>query len=251
MIEVVKTSRFGVWDDILSPHDFGTLMAFVSRQKYAYAHHNGWESVWKATDGECMRTKTTFTEQFPTRTPLDLVYEAMVEVCLSNPDLCGLNPNDWNRMSVSSYIYPGGTRLSWHGDGDAYSGALTYYCHPRWSPHWGGELLVANTPATSLIPKLDYDVAPGVDHSQLDAWINAYGVGHMIVPKPNRLVLMKGGTCHMVNRVDAAAGDNLRMSVVGFTLVSPKAKEQRDSVRVLHQTDPVVDRPQASPAVAA
>jgi hypothetical protein len=220
---------------VLSPNDFGNLMAFVSKERFFSPHKDCWESVWKSTDGECMRTKGYFSENFPTKTPLDKVYEIMTEVCLMHPELCGLNPRDWNRMTLSSYIYPCGTRLSWHGDGDVYTGALTYYCHPRWSPHWGGELLVAETPRESLIPTLDYDVAPGVDHSRIDAWINAYGLGHMIVPKPNRLVLMKSGTCHMVNRVDSAAGDNLRMSVVGFTLVSPHAKEQREHSRLVDQ----------------
>lgn len=198
-------------------------MAFVSKEKFYNPHKDGWQSVWKTTDGECLRTAAYYSDQFPMKTPLDALFDVMLETCIAHPDLCGVNPNDWDRLTVSSYIYPCGTRLSWHGDGGAYSGALTYYCHPRWSPHWGGELLVANTPHESYIPTLDYDVAPGVDHSRLDAWLNAYGIGHMIIPKPNRLVLMKAGTCHMVNRVDSAAGDNLRMSVVGFTLVPQKA----------------------------
>ena len=235
MKEVVLNCRFGIWDDVLSPNDFGNLMAHVSKQKYRTPHRDGWESVWKSTDGECMRTNSYFTENFPTNTPLDTIFEVMIETCLRNPELCGLCPNNWQRLTLSSYIYPTGARLSWHGDGAAYTGALTYYCHPRWSPHWGGELLVANTPHESYMPKLDYDVAPGVDHSQIDAWINAYGVGQMIVPKPNRLVLMKAGTCHMVNRVDRAAGDNLRMSVVGFTLVPPLPKEQIEHLRVLSE----------------
>lgn len=228
MKEVIKNSRFAIWDDVLSPTDFGNLMAHVSKDQFQSPHRDGWQSVWKTTDGECLRTKPLFTENFPTKTPLDSIFEAMVIACLENPQICGLNPNDWDRLTLTSYIYPTGTRLSWHGDGGDYSCALTYYCHPRWSPHWGGELLVANTPPESYIPTLDYDVDPGVDHSRIDAWINAYGVGHLIVPKPNRLVLMKAGTCHMVNRVDSAAGDNLRMSVVGFTIVSPQAKEQRE-----------------------
>jgi Rps23 Pro-64 3,4-dihydroxylase Tpa1-like proline 4-hydroxylase len=224
MREVIKNSRFVVWDDILSSEDFGQLLVHVSKSKFHSPHRNGWESVWKSTDGECMRTQALYTENFPTKTPLDKIFEVMTEACLINTEICGINPSNWDKMTVSSYIYPSGTRLSWHGDGGAYSAALTYYCHPRWSPHWGGELLVAETPNQNYIPKLDYDVAPGVDHSQIDAWINAYGMGHMIVPKPNRLVLMKSGICHMVNRVDLAAGDNLRMSVVGFTMTPQAVK---------------------------
>ncbi len=232
MKEVIRNTRFAVWDDVLSPSDFGNLMAFVSKEKFISPHKDGWESVWKASDGECMRTAPRYSDNFPTNTPLDAIFYAMQDVCVNNPEIAGkhtdikykyvTNKVEWNRLTISSYIYPAGVRLSWHGDGDVYTSALTYYCHPRWSPHWGGELLVANTPSSEFIPTLDYDVSPGVDHSRLDAWINAYGLGYMIVPKPNRLVLMRAGVCHMVNRVDQSAGDNLRMSVVGFTLTNPK-----------------------------
>ena len=237
MNEVAKTSRFVIYDDVLPTDDFGKLMAFVSNEPFMYAHRNKWESVWKATDGNVMRTQGLYTENFPTDTPWDRIYEKFLEVAVTNPDLCGPTPEVWSRMTVSSYIYPKGTRISWHGDGGEYSSALTYYLHPRWSPHWGGELLVANTPPQNLMPKLDYEVSGAIDHSQMDAWINAYGTGHMIIPKPNRLVLMKAGTAHMVNRVDEAAGDNLRWSIVGFTMISPTAKEQ--CVQVVRPTPQV------------
>lgn len=225
MIEVAKTNRFVIYDDVLPADEYGELMAHVSHEKFMPAHRDGWQNVWKATDGECLRTRGMFSEQFPTESPWDTIYNKFSEVCVANPDICGPTPDLWTRMTLSSYIYPRGTRISWHGDGGDYTGALTYYLHPRWSPHWGGELLVANTPSQKLMPKLDYEVSAAIDHSQMDAWINAYGIGHMIVPKPNRLVLMKAGTVHMVNRVDEAAGDNLRLSVVGFTMVSPTTKE--------------------------
>ena len=38
------------------------------------------------------------------------------------------------------------------------------------------------------------------------------------MPKPNRLVVL-GGAPHMIARVAAAAGDNVRASVAGFSAV--------------------------------
>lgn len=229
MKEVARTSRFVVWDDVLSANEFGLLMAHVSNQNFRSVHTTSWEKVWKLTDGQVFRTQSLYSENFPTNSPMDRIFELMMELSLSNPTISGTNPKDWNRLTTACYIYPKGTRIAWHGDGAIYTSAFTYYCHPRWSPHWGGELMVAQTPHENTMPKLDYDVSPGVDHSRYDAWISAYGIGQMVVPKPNRLVLMQGGTCHMVNRVDESAGDNLRMSVVGFTMVPQK--EQNDSVR--------------------
>ena len=43
------------------------------------------------------------------------------------------------------------------------------------------------------------------------------GCGQFIAPKPNRLVLLSGAP-HMVAKVSAAAGQNIRASVAGFFL---------------------------------
>jgi hypothetical protein len=48
--------------------------------------------------------------------------------------------------------------------------------------------------------------------------INAYGMGVYASPLPNRMVFTKGSAWHSINRVDQAAGDNVRCSVVAFFL---------------------------------
>jgi Rps23 Pro-64 3,4-dihydroxylase Tpa1-like proline 4-hydroxylase len=218
MREVISNKSMVVWDNVLESDQFGRLMVEFSNKSFKRQHNTNWEKVWRPGDGEILRESSSmYTVNFPNDTALSELHDVMLHECEQHPEICGVRGVDWHSLILTMYIYPAGSRLSWHGDGGDYTAAMTFYCHPRWSPHWGGELLVANTPPTDMMPKVDYEVNPSIDHSQLDAFISAFGVGHMIVPKPNRLVLMKSGICHMVNRIDQAAGDHLRMSVVGFT----------------------------------
>ena len=43
-----------------------------------------------------------------------------------------------------------------------------------------------------------------------------HGVGRLVLPKPNRLVVIKGGTPHCGAKVREAAGNHVRASVSGF-----------------------------------
>jgi hypothetical protein len=42
------------------------------------------------------------------------------------------------------------------------------------------------------------------------------GFGSYVVPKPNRLVAIRGGTPHAIAKVRASAGSHVRASVGGF-----------------------------------
>ena len=42
-----------------------------------------------------------------------------------------------------------------------------------------------------------------------------YGRGFFVSPKPNRLVIINKNIVHGINRVDADAGDNIRLSLGG------------------------------------
>ena len=126
-------------------------------------------------------------------------------------------------MSVRPYLYPRGTKLSWHDDSTVYCAAATYYCHLKWGSTWGGELMVAEVPGLAQVFQGKNLSKPHMDHEWEDQYINIYGMGNFITPKPNRLVLMAPGTYHAINRVDADAGDHLRAAIVGFLL--PEKKE--------------------------
>ena len=44
----------------------------------------------------------------------------------------------------------------------------------------------------------------------------AQGAGSFVMPKPNRLVIIRGGLPHKIAKVSVAAGSHLRRSITGF-----------------------------------
>ena len=50
------------------------------------------------------------------------------------------------------------------------------------------------------------------------------GVGHYVLPKPNRLVLIASGNQHMIAKVSDAAGNNARAVYSGFFLKADAVK---------------------------
>ena len=123
--------------------------------------------------------------------------------------IVGVEGQDWDDISFTPYLYPPGTKISWHDDG-VFSGAAIFYVHPYWNAHWAGELMLAKTPNVE-VPSTNYMTRK--DHSD---HLNYYGIGQYIAPISNRLVFTKGSLWHSINRVDQAAGDNVRCSVVAF-----------------------------------
>lgn len=146
--------------------------------------------------------------------------QRLVASIVANPDFFdGLVDGEWDRISVRPYVYPQGTGVSWHSDdSELYAGAFIYYAHPHWNAHWGGELLVAERDA-----ERDEELGemPIMGHrfetETYSERLLEVGCGNFIMPKPNRLIVL-GGAPHMVARVGAAAGANIRASVAGFFL---------------------------------
>ncbi len=133
--------------------------------------------------------------------------------------LTGKREEHWDAFTVRASVMPAGSGLSWHEDGGSKKGAFVYYLHPRWGVRWGGELMVAQR----LDPALLAEVRAKQQHRRpyfetlfLDQLLEAPGLGTYIAPRPNRLVVLKGGTWHCVRRVEAAAGDALRVTLSGF-----------------------------------
>lgn len=119
----------------------------------------------------------------------------------------------WTGFSLSAWVYRPGAGLEWHSDTGWLAGYI-YYMHPVWRSSWGGELLVAasDTPSPSgggaaLSP-------PDESRGAVEAVCRSGGA--FIYPRPNRLVLLRGGTWHCVKKVESAAGKAFRASVSGF-----------------------------------
>ena len=119
----------------------------------------------------------------------------------------------WTGFSASTWIYRPGFGLEWHSDTGWLAGYI-YYLHPVWRSSWGGELLVA-APGTS-----SSDAAPATasrsEHSRGAVETVCQTGGAFIYPRPNRLVLLRGGTLHCVKKVESAAGKAFRASLSGF-----------------------------------
>lgn len=143
--------------------------------------------------------------------------------------IVGAKEKDWDIFTSRVAVMPMGSCLSWHEDGGAKSGAFVYYAHPIWRARWGGELMVAKRPTDAMLASAhaaQKNRKPFFDTGILDKLLGDPGVGMYISPKPNRLILLKSGTWHCVNRVEPAAGDNLRVSVAGFFWKLPNSESR-------------------------
>ncbi len=147
-------------------------------------------------------------DRFPTGTPLDGVFEALLSAREAWEGVVG---NAWERVTARIYIYPRGTALSWHSDDtERYAGAFAYYAHPHWNAHWGGELLIADGESPAM---MGYRFET---ESYSEALLKS-GTGRFIAPKPNRLVVL-GSAPHAIAPVRESAGAAVRASISGFFL---------------------------------
>ena len=125
---------------------------------------------------------------------------------------------------MTAWAYPPHTGLTLHNDGSGvYTGAFVYFLTPYWRSHWGGLLLVMDAKTNAAIDRRR-DAADPLDFYQ-KRWLHSSprddaafecGIGHSILPKRNRLVLLHPDAFHMVTRVLPECGDNVRVSLAGF-----------------------------------
>lgn len=205
MIKLFETEDCVVYDDVLQPDQFAAVWVAVQNEEYLMPHISGWTKVWRTTDGTCIGSRDYDASKGPHGGHIELMASMFTNVAGAHPSLVP----SWAGLSIRSYLYPRGTKLSWHND-LGYAGAAIFYAHPEWGSTWGGELMLAKTPPGQSVPM------PHLDHREEDRFLGTYGMGMYITCKPNRLVLTRAGVWHAINRVDADAGDHCRSSVVGF-----------------------------------
>jgi hypothetical protein len=227
-----KNSKFAIFDDVLPQDSFDKVWTHVQMENYSAPLISGsWVKVWRMGDNQPLGSAEYKWSKRPFKNYMDLIGHFFMEIAKNTPDICS-EEGVWDDMTLRSYLYPRGTKLSWHNDAENYTGAFTYYIHPKWGSTWGGELMVAEVPSMSEMKKKPV-VGPHLDHEWEDSYIAERGVGQWITPKPNRCVVMTGGTYHSVNRVDPDAGDHTRASIVGFLLRSkngPQPRIEEDSM---------------------
>lgn len=223
---VIQQPSCIVIDDVLPGRQFAELAAFGMETSLRWTNLNIYKPVWSFYDKSplCsafllvdvaqrkqgglralptpegvapkLRANANFADfrPYPTGTPIDRVVEvilrdhALLRRWTRSPE----KARAWRSMSAKLFVYPQGTSLDWHHDR---LGSYTYYVHEEWKPRWGGELLVCDDPSAEL-----HQVQSGI----------------FIQPKPNRLVVIKGGGYHKICRVTSLAGENARRAVSGF-----------------------------------
>jgi hypothetical protein len=208
VVVALRTPSVVVYDDFLTADHAELVWELVKSENYRSQRTTEWYKVWRLGDGAPLGGRDYSYRAGPFGNDIDHVIAAAVQHAAVTPDLV---PPGWIDFVLRPYLYPRGTKLSWHNDAGHYSAAFTYYAHPYWASTWGGELLVLAAPSENALA-----VDSALDHRREDEFLMATGTGYFVSPRPNRAIFLKGGTLHALNRVDADAGDHVRCSIAGF-----------------------------------
>ncbi|MEU8508756.1 2OG-Fe(II) oxygenase [Streptomyces brevispora] len=228
MREIQRGKRFVVIDDFLSEPVFSGAQDLLERATFTRR-----ESVISEEDGPAFRSKgVRFKEELGS---VDAggrpkVYEELARAVHAHSDFYGEASTDWNRIAFAFWKYPAGSRLGWHNDaGRGRRGEFILFLHDRWRPSWGGELkLIDEDPQPA---NADDDAESDLVRRMENRIDRSTTSPVAIVPKPNRLVLVKSDTVHTIGRVDPTAGDTLRRSLTGFVSLSPERTTSPGSAR--------------------
>lgn len=225
----LETDQVAVFDDVLAEGDLERLWHHVQAMTFKPVPVGAPGSPWLPTDGAAMMgpglvawadpaTTTVDPEhaRFPTSTPVDPLIRRLLDEQPRLARWVGAAIHEWAVLSAVPWLYPPGSGLSWHTDSSMYSGAFAYYLHPVWDPQWGGELVLAHPSAREQRELVPGDHSQRFDRSRLAASVAEVGVGHYVVPRRNRLVVIAGGHPHKIARVDPTAGHHVRASIAGF-----------------------------------
>ena len=210
-----KTDDYAVFDEVLEKDKYDAFVKYFCEQDF-HKSSGKLEKVWRICDGDFYAGEYRNSLNAPFKDHYDLLH-AYVKVLIKDhvPAIVGKEGEDWSNISFRPYIYPQGTRISWHNDA-GYAAACIFYCHKNWNPSWGGELMVAKTPNNEGKLVTNYSPDNALSRNNVKPILDYYGFGTYISCLPNRLVFTRGRVWHTINRVDKDAGENLRCSVVGF-----------------------------------
>jgi hypothetical protein len=189
-----------VYDGVMEANAHAVLWKWVQQEEYAPANAVSWQKVCRLTDCNTMLGRKW--RGGPWNNGLDICAYYVIEIAKHHKDHFG---DDWSEITYQSHVLPRNSKSSWQGGLDKYPTAILF-THPRWSPEWGGELLVAEVPES--YDATTQETGRHLTHEWWDGYLSEVGVGISVQAKPNRIVLMPAGTWHMTTRVDPDAGDN-------------------------------------------
>lgn len=216
-----------VVDDLLPDDVFAALAREVAKADFRAVHSQNWDRAWRHTDGLPWRGPPVYYDpmgaargrgaRYPTGTAVDAFLESVLALVRARPSIVGSTGVDWQTMFCAPWLYPPGSALSLHRDAGDYSGAFTYFVHPRWRIAWGGPLVVFDRAESPPAPEHRSDWLFETD----DGPDTARGIATTVYPYPNRLALIGPDRPHLIGRVDVAAGESVRASLAGFFLRPP------------------------------
>jgi hypothetical protein len=220
-----------VYDNVLPSASFSKLFRHLGSLDYTSVHRSGWRKVWRLHDGDPLRARTiwyrpdqreaTAEQAYPTDSAMDELVSWIADRRADIARVVGTAGADWTRLSFTPWIYPVGSGLSLHQDGSSYSGAYAYFAHQEWRLYWGGHLLVLDPRTRSRMTSRG-EIGPAfLDDRQESLRAFDPGFALTIFPKPNRIVFLSPTALHLLTRVDANAGQAVRLSVAGFFHRSP------------------------------
>lgn len=226
-----------IFDDFLPEDVYQHIYGYSCDANYEHINSQGHVArAWRIRDGFPLRSTLNMfcyaddakrpdeSWCFPTNTPLDLFASWMNSALPYAERLVGKGGQDWDRYSVTSWLYPSGTALSLHDDGAGiYSGAYAYFINPVWDIHWGGLLLLLDPKGSQSLQDHKKTQNPNAFYRR--KWLEPEleldhlwdpGMARCIFPKRNRLVFIHNEAYHLVTQVNAGAGTHVRQSLAGF-----------------------------------
>jgi hypothetical protein len=230
---VVQNEFLAVIDDVLSSEQRDGLWNYFQLQPFQRIDALGMQGQWSLEDSGVLRGPTVgwgrgWDAQYPTGTPIDHVIKAVVECETEIASVVGPQGVVWDIFSAFPTIHVAGQGRLWHRDTDDDAGSWVYYAHREWNIEWGGELFLSHERAVPaaygaflhrLRPMADHPDPPGwkshIDNEDANALLMERGIGSYVAPKPNRLVLIKGGTPQALAKVRASAGRHVHATVGG------------------------------------
>jgi hypothetical protein len=220
------TSTYAVIDNFLSKHEHLALWDAFQQTALSPNRAGEWNRVYQLMNGEDLVSSQFQQRQpelrdgtgdnSPASSSSRLLGETLLTVMRRAPPPIAIDP--WTCFSQSAWTYRAGAGLEWHSDKGWLAGYI-YYAHPVWRSSWGGELLIGTG---------DAQPPPSADaRSAVETVCETGGV--FVYPRPNRLVLLSGGTMHCIKKVESAAGDAFRASVSGFFFNALGANDGRSA----------------------
>jgi hypothetical protein len=229
-----QTDFFTVIDGLLDAGQRDRLWNYFQMQPFQRAESLDQQAHSLRDEGTILRGPTVgwgykWDDEYPTQTVVDDVMKAIVDAGELFAPTIGRRSVDWEILSATPTILVAGQGHAWHRETDQHAGSWVYFAHREWNIEWGGELFVAHEkdipdgygPYLHRLRPMENLPEPPAWRSHLDnvdanELLMARGIGSYLEPKPNRLVVIKGGTPRSVAKVRPSAGRQVRASFGGF-----------------------------------